>query len=176
MSFVQTLKKETSQSTPLKQIELDVLPSYLAMIEGSVGSNMFRKSFFSIDGQSIDVLEDGDLACANYVSAILYLFDLIQERHTTVNGTIEDLELSGWHKIDSPKKGAIILWGFKKLDNGTQGTHRHVGFYIDGETAISNDSETRVIKRHHITYGTMPNSAEPRRDIQAFYWHPLLDK
>lgn len=153
---------------------LDLYASYIALIEGSVGTNMFRHRHFFIDGRSLDVLEDGDLSCAMYVSSILYLSKLIDDLHTTVNGTIEDIENFGWYKINTPKKGALILWGFKKKDDGTQGKHRHVGFYLDAETAVSNDSSTRVVAKHHPTYGMFENG-EVRRDIQAFYWHAALD-
>lgn len=153
---------------------LALFPSYIAMIENSVGANVYRKLYFTIDGKDIDVLEDGDLSCAVFVTTILFVFGLIKERHTTVNGTIEDIESFGWYKIQKPKKGALILWGFKKKDDGTQGKHRHVGFYIDEHTAISNDSPTRIVSSHHPTYGIFENG-ETRRDIQAFYWHDSLD-
>ncbi len=154
--------------------ELALFRSYRAMIENSVGANLFRNLFFHINGEIIDVLDDGDLSCAMFVTSILHPFGLIQEIHTTVNATIEDLEASGWHEISEPREGAIILWGFKKKDDGTQGKHRHVGFYIDQETAISNSSSERVPARHHPTYGTFPNG-EVRRDIQVYYWHPRFD-
>ena len=157
-----------------KKPTLALLTSYLKTIENSVGSNLFRNLYFRIGGKEIDVLDDGDLSCANYVTAILYLFDLIKQRHTTVTGTIEDVLKSGWYEIKKPKKGAVILWGFKKKDDGTQGKHRHVGFFINSTTAISNDSLTRVVARHHPTFGTFRNG-EARRDILAYYWNDILD-
>jgi hypothetical protein len=153
--------------------KLEVFRSYIRTIENSVGSNIFRNLFFRVDGRVIDVLEDGDLACANYATAILYLFDLVKQRHTTVTGTVEDLLRSGWYEINKPRKGAVILWGYKKRDDGTQGKHRHVGFYLNRETAISNDSLSRVIARHHPTFGTF-SSGEAKRDILAYYWHEKL--
>src|SRR5260221_511027 len=93
---------------------LALFDSYIATIDDSIGSNLFRHLYFKIGGDIIDVLEDGDLSCAVFVTTILYLFGLISERHTTVNGTIEDVEASGWRKIEAPRKGALILWGFKK--------------------------------------------------------------
>jgi hypothetical protein len=80
---------------------------------------------------------------------------------------------SGWYKIKKPRKGALVLWGFKKKDDGTQGKHRHVGFYIGKKIAISNSSSARVIARHHPTFGTFQNG-EARRDILAYYWHDKL--
>lgn len=152
---------------------LDVYTSYLAMIQNSVGANTYRSLYFVIDDKSLDVLEDGDLSCALYVTSILKFFSLIETWHTTVNATVEDIEKSGWFKIDEPKKGALILWGFKKKDDGTQGKHRHVGFYIDAKTAISSSSDERIVVRHHPTYGTF-DSGEPRLDIAAYYWHSTL--
>ncbi len=152
---------------------LALLPSYLAAIRNSVGSNLFRNEYYLIEGKIIDVLDDGDLSCAVFVTAILYLFDLIGERHTTVKQTLLDLKASGWYEIKEPKAGAIIHWGFKKKDDGTQGKHHHVGFYIDSESAISNDSDTRVVVKHHPTYGTF-ESGETRRDILAYYWNDKL--
>lgn len=154
--------------------KLDLYRSYIAMIENSVGANLFRNLYFYVDGKSVDVLEDGDLSCAVYVTTILYTFGLIKERHATVNGTIEDIEKSGWYKINEPRKGTLILWGFKKKDDGTPGKHRHVGFYIDENTAISNDSDSRVVWRHHPTYGKLP-SGETRCDVQAYYWNERLN-
>ncbi len=144
------------------------------MIESSVGANLFRHLYFRINGKTIDVLEDGDLSCAMFVTTILLTFGLIKELHTTVNETLKDIQESGWYEIPEPRAGALILWGFKKKDGGTQGKHRHVGFFIDTETAISNDSDTRVILRHHPTYGTFPNG-EARRDILAYYWNDKLN-
>ncbi|OGG76337.1 hypothetical protein A2950_01370 [Candidatus Kaiserbacteria bacterium RIFCSPLOWO2_01_FULL_55_19] len=158
-----------------KKPSLEILTSYLKTIENSVGSNLFRNLYFRIKGKTVDVLEDGDLSCANYVTAILHLFDLIKERHTTVVATIDDIVKSGWYEIKKPKRGALILWGFKKKDDGTQGRHRHVGFFIDSKNAISNDSAARSVARHHPTFGTFPNG-EARRDILAYYWHDKLNQ
>lgn len=171
---MQPLQKAAHRVESAQKPALDLFPSYLATIENSVGTNLFRKLFYRINNSSIDVLEDGDLSCAVFVSSILYLFDLIGTRHTTVNGTIEDLEASGWRSIDAPRLGAVILWGFKKLDGGTQGKHRHLGFYLNAETAISNSSDERIVARHHLTYGFFPGG-EPRRDIQAYFWHDRLN-
>jgi hypothetical protein len=171
---MEPLTKQLQPETEIAKPALDIFPSYMAMIKNSVGSNLFRNRFFKINDVSIDVLDDGDLSCAMYVSSILLSLQLIKEPHTTVIGTIADIEEMGWYKITEPKEGALILWGFKKLDDGTQGKHNHVGFYIDAETAISNSSPDRHIVRHHLTYGHL-DSGEPRRDILAYYWHPKLD-
>ena len=154
--------------------QLDVFRSYIAAIENSVGTNLFRNMYFRVDGKVVDVLDDGDLSCAVFVTAILRMFNLIKDPHTTVKATLEDIKESGWYEIKEPRKGALIHWGFKKKDDGTQGKHHHLGFYLNEQEAISNDSIARVIAKHHPTYGTLENG-EARRDILAYYWHEKLD-
>ncbi len=70
--------------------------TYFAMIQGSVGSNQYRHLYVQTVIGPRDVIENGDLACAYFVSSILTLFRLTKGRvHTTVNETIRDLEMSG---------------------------------------------------------------------------------
>lgn len=162
-------------SSSSKKPVLELLPTYLAAIENSVGSNLFRKLYYRVDGNKvIDVLDDGDLSCAVFVSSILYLFKLIKERHTTVKSTLEDISKAGWYEIKGPKRGAIILWDYKRKPDGTRGEHRHLGFFISLKTAISNSSSKRAVARHHLTFGTSSNG-EPRRDILAYYWNDKLN-
>ncbi len=153
--------------------KLEIFRSYIRTIENSVDSNLFRNLYFRIGHKVVDVLDDGDLSCANYVTATLYLFDLIRERHTTVTGTIDDIKKSGWYEIKKPRKGALILWGYKKKDDGTLGKYRHIGFFINNKTAISNSSSARVIARHHPTFGKFSNG-EARRDVLAYFWNDRL--
>jgi hypothetical protein len=153
---------------------LALLPSYLKAIENSVGTMLFRNLYFRINCEVVDILENGDLSCSAYISSILYLHDLITERHVTVAGTVRDMLASGWYEIPAPKQGAIILWNLNTDDSGTQGKHEHLGFYVDAETAISNSSSERTVVRHHPTYGTLENG-KPRREVLAYYWNKKLD-
>lgn len=156
-----------------KKPKLEIFRSYIKTIENSVGSNLFRNLYYRIKGKVIDVLNDGDLSCAIYVTTILYLFNLIKERHTTVTSTIDDIKKSGWYEIKKPRKGALILWDYRKNVDGTRGKHRHVGFYINKKTAVSNSSSRRIVARHHPTFGKFP-SGEVRREILAYYWNDKL--
>lgn len=153
---------------------LEIFLSYTKAIENSIGSNLFRNLYFRIEGEVIDVLDDGDLSCAIYVTTILYIFGLIKERHTTVVATIDDILRSGWYEIKDARKGSLILWGYKKKDDGTQGKHKHVGFFINDDIAISNDSSTRVVTKHHPTFGTFSNG-KAKREILAYYWNDKLN-
>ena len=53
------------------------------LIENSIGTKLFRNNYFFINGKSKDLLRNGELSCAFYVSSILYLLKLIKDVHTT---------------------------------------------------------------------------------------------
>jgi len=154
--------------------------NYLALIKNSVGTKMFRNCFFLIDdqlkvgqspargrGRKIDVLNNGDLACAYFVSGILKMLDLIGDLHTTVKSTISDIKRSGWRETKVLKEGAILVWEKKKYDDGW---HSHIGFYIGNQKAISNhssDGRNKTPKIHHFTYNN-------KRKIEKIFWHNKL--
>lgn len=143
--------------------------TYLSVIEGSVGSQLFRHSYVNDEtSNGLDVLEDGVLSCAFYVSSILKMFDLIREQHATVSGTVRDLIAAGWEEIDTPVVGAVIVWGLHENPNGE--AHTHIGFCVGENEAISNSTSDRTPKRHHLTYGT-----EHPRTITKMLWHRNLD-
>ena len=56
-----------------KKPKLEIFTSYLKTIENSVDSNIFRNLYYKIGRKTIDVLDNGDLSCANYVTTILYI-------------------------------------------------------------------------------------------------------
>jgi hypothetical protein len=140
--------------------------SYFSAIKNSVGTKMFRNLFLNVNGKKSDVLKNGDLSCAYFVSSILYLFGLIKEKHATVDGTLMDMEKSGWREIKKPEIGSVILWE-------TQKKHEHLGFYLGEKSAISHRPEKRFPIKHHWTYGTDKNG-NPKRKIIAFYWNKKL--
>ena len=132
------------------------------LIENSIGTKLFRNNYFFVDGKSKDLLRNGELSCAFYVSSILYLLKLIKDVHTTVQGTIKDMEESGWYKIEKPKKGAVILY-----EPGKHG-HYHLGFYWSKNKAVSNVSYKRSPQFHPLNY--------QGRKILVFYYHEELEK
>jgi len=127
------------------------------LIENSTGSKLFRNNYFFVDGKSKDLLRNGELSCAFYVSSILYLLKLIKDVHKTVQGTIKDMKESGWYKIEKPKKGAVILY-----EPGKHG-HYHLGFYWNKNRAVSNVYYKRSPQFHPLNY--------QGRKILAFYYH-----
>ncbi|MBI2439184.1 MAG: hypothetical protein HYV45_01105 [Candidatus Moranbacteria bacterium] len=166
---------------------LALLPSYLAMIEASVDSKMFRQLFVTeYDGSHTDVIGNGDLACAFYVSALLHIFNLVKTGvHTTVDKTEWDMTvLSQWyllpsntvsvmrHHLSQMPRGSVIIWGKKMCTDGLQ--HRHIGFYMGEKEAISNRPDQGSPQRHHYTFGENDDGS-PVRPIEKVYFHPLLE-
>jgi len=79
----------------IQKVDLILVKTYLAAIENSVGSKMFRNLYAKVNGKNKDITENGNLSCALYVSSLLYLFKLIKDIHATVSGTLGDLKRSG---------------------------------------------------------------------------------
>ena len=160
----------TKKETPL------LYKTYLAVIKNSVGTKTFRSCYARVGGKNNyivrDVTEKGNLSCAFFVSSILVIFKLIKEIHLTVAGTIRDLELSGWEKIKKPKIGSVLIW--EPVDFGGGGIHKHNGFYIGNNKAISNSAKLGYPVIHHWTFGN--KNGQPGRKIIAIYWHKKLEK
>jgi hypothetical protein len=147
-------------------MKLALFDSYLSAIKNSVGTKMFRNFFLEANGKKIDILKNGKVSCASFVSSILYLFKLIGDSHATIDSTLKDMEKSGWKEIKKPKIGCVILWENQK-------GHRHLGFYLGGKSTISHRPEKRTPVKHHWTYGVDKNG-NPKRKIIAFFWNDKL--
>ncbi len=146
------LEKE-NKVTPLQ------FDTYLAVIENSVGSLMFKNLYVNINGIKKDATEDGWLSCAFYVSSILTLFKYIKEIHCTVASTIKDLKSSGWIEVDEPIIGSVVVWKPGKNTNG----HPHIGFYVGDNLAVSNDS----LKKYPIKYEWKFGG---KREVEMILW------
>lgn len=127
--------------------------TYLKVIQNSIGSHLFRNFYIENHGQKKDILEDGKLSCAFFVSSLLKQFNYIPEVHTTVDGLIEDLS-SNWKEISvtDARPGDLLLWE-------KEGEYGHIGFAISPDEAISNSTEKRAPHLHtHDFDGTRPAS------------------
>lgn len=136
--------------------------TYVALIQNSLGSKIFRNSYAKINGKKTDIMRNGELSCAFYVSSILALFKLVKEVHGTVEGTIKDLKKSGWKIIRKPKIGSVIVW--KEIDFGKDDIHKHIGFYIGNNQAISNNSKLGYPSKHHWTF-------KNKRKVEEILWN-----
>ena len=152
----------------MKQIRLSQFKNYMLTIQRSVDSDLFKNLYAFVDEEEQDILQDGKLSCAYFVSSVLFHCQLIEDLHTTVKGLEADLERSGWQKVDEPRLGSIILWKPMRFADGS--LRRHIGFYIGGTTAVSNSTLHRVPKTHDMNSTT---TGEPR-GIEAIYWHKDL--
>jgi|SRR3989339_480187 len=147
--------------------------TYIAAIKNSVGTNMFRRAYMlkGRDGKQVvvDATEDGNIACAYYLSSVLYLFGMIKEKHLTVKSTVLDIESFGWRKIKGPRVGSVLVWEPKLQLSGR--VTAHIGFYIGRQTAISHRDDTRSPRPHHWLY----KDEGVARRVEAVYWHPRWD-
>lgn len=156
-----------SSSQPQPTVVPLLEKSYLTVIKNSVGSNQFRNFYATVDGQEKDILRNGELSCAFFVSSILKIFSLISDAHATVAGTIKDLEKNGWTKITEPAPGDVLIWNPITYPDGE--THSHVGFYIGNNQAISNSTTTNVPAIHHYTF-------DGTREVTTIYQPPEFPK
>ncbi len=156
----------------LPKIKPLLADTYLAVVKNSIGAQTWRNFYAQVGGKKIDIMKNGDLSCAFFMSSILVMFGLVEKIHGTVAGTISDLEKSGWRKTRTLKPGAIIVWEAKKDKNGEP--HKHLGFYVGDNKAVSNSSKTKKISRHHFTFGKN-KKGRPVRAIEAIYTHKKLN-
>ena len=153
-----------------QQVELNRFKNYMLMVNRSVGSDLFRNLYASVDGEETDILRDGILSCAYFVSSVLFHCKLIDDLHTTVRGLEANLQRSGWTKIEEPKVGSVIVWEPTEFPDG--GIRRHAGFYIGDAEAISNRTDQRVPKVHSMNFETEGKY----RAIETIYWHENFDE
>lgn len=149
-----------------------LLKSYLAAIRNSSGANTWR-NFYAVDnGTERDVLGDGDMSCAYFVSSITTMFGLSKTIHMTVDSTIKDLEEYGWTKIDTPRDGAVLVW--EPQDFGEAGSFIHIGFYIGNKKAISTSLRTHSPTENDWLFRDHPPEGKTERNVSQILWNEKL--
>lgn len=145
---------------------MQLLPkeTYIAVIKGSVGANLFRENYALVDGVQENILQDGQLSCAFFVSFILRAFSLIQTLHARTTGTVADMEQSGWRETETPRIGDVVVWEEAEQKSGV---FPHIGFYLDQGTAISHRDTHNTPIAHSLTF-------DGTRKVTAFYTHDFL--
>ena len=139
--------------------------TYLSVVKNSIGSNLFRNFYAEVQGKQLDIMRNGELSCAFFVSSILALFKFIKEVHGTVDSTIKDLRDSGWNEITNPEVGSILIW--EKVDFGDNDVHKHIGFYIGNDEAISNSFKLG----HPVSHNWSFNDT---RRVELMLWNPKI--
>ncbi len=141
--------------------------NYLSVIKASQGSKMFRHVYVLDNNKKKDVLKNGKLSCAYYVSSILKLFGLISMPHATVKSTIKDMLKNNWKSTKKLIPGNILLWEEQIQANGK--VHQHLGFYLNKDKAISHRYEKKVPMIHHYTYNQ-------KRKIIKILTHKIINE
>ncbi len=141
--------------------------NYLAFIKNSISSKSYRNLYIKIDNRKIDATQNGLLSCAFFVSSILVIFGFIKRIHATVASTIRDLEESGWKEIKKPKIGSVLVW--EEMDFGNNEFHKHIGFFIGKNQAISNSYKLKCPVKHHYTF-------QGKRKIISIFWNPKFKR
>lgn len=139
------------------------------MVKGSVGSNAYRHFHATIDGAEVDTMRDGEVACAYFVSSILTIFGGLDSPSFVVGSVENKLINKGWHVVDSPEPGDILVYEDLKQDDEV---HAHIGFYIGNDRAVSNSWTTKTPLEHDWLYR---DSTE--RKVTSIYrgQHILID-
>jgi hypothetical protein len=138
----------------------DKKKTLIKLLKNSIGTNFFKNNYFFDSGKSKDILKNGRLSCAFYVSTILKILNLIKDIHLTVNSTIKDMEENGWYKVKNPKKGSIVVWEKKE-------GHYHIGFYWNKKLAVSNNTSKKTPTFHPLNF--------KNRKILFFYSHKDIE-
>ena len=156
----------------MKKIKLkfDLFSTYLATIKNSVGSKFFRNMYALNGRKRIDILENGNLSCAYFVSTILRHFGLIKKIHSTVKNTVRDLKRSGWKSLHKPKIGSVLVYEEKYFPE-SKNRHMHIGFYIGSGKTISTSSKYRTPIMHN--WQKEPSSGKPRKVLKILHHKKL---
>jgi hypothetical protein len=137
----------------------------------SVGSKMWAKSFIlDSDDKVHDLYEDGNLSCAYHVSTTLKMCELWKDQAVgNVGSLVDKLPQNGWYQIDSPRPGAIIVYGRNLLHRAW--ATMHIGIIVGEDEVISNGSnDSHIIRRHPINYTKLKSGQW--REIEGYWWHP----
>lgn len=164
--FCLILVSSEALARPEERPAMVLYNSYLAMIKNSMGGRLWRNFYYQKkNGRAADMLQNGNLSCAYFVSSILLHFGLIKEFQVEVGETVAAMKEAGWQPIEKPVPGSVIVWGnryFKK----SRTWHKHIGFFLGPGRAVSNSSERRYPIVHHLRY--------KGRKVEGFFWHPRL--
>lgn len=165
--------------------------SYLSMIRASVWVPIRRHLRVTKEnGQELDILGDGNISCAYFVSCILKTFHLTGATFANVLSLEKHLLEFGWSAypsvdtIDDLPPWSLIIWDKQQwsiqedIYGKTKDTNYHIGFYIGDQQAISNMSDGFYRWKeppfapaiHHRTY----NNTRTIRSILTFRFTPSL--
>jgi len=144
--------------------------TYLKMIGNSIGSKLFNSIIAIDNGVEKDILNDGQVSCAVFVSNILFLNGLLSKQRATINSLENDLlSLPQFQQISEvnykPEKGDMVIWESIKFNSGSE--HRHIGFILNSKEAVSTDYREKCVVKHDI-YRNTEDSTKIRKIEKVF--------
>lgn len=147
---------------------LAIFRSYITAIKNSFGAKIYRNRYYNEpDGRVVDVLGNGNLSCAYYVSSVLHHFKLVDDIYLSVADTAGAMKKNGWKNISEPVPGSVIVWDKMFFKSSAQ-YHMHIGFYLGRGRAMSNSSHYKYPAIHHWKRGAR------FRKIKEILWHEKL--
>lgn len=155
-----------AMASPAEKPVIVLYKSYLATIKNSIGSRFWRNLYYQRqNGRTADMLQNGNLSCAYFVSSILLHFGLLREFQSEVGATVAAMKTGGWQIIEKPVPGSVIVWS-RMYFQKSKTWHMHIGFFLGPGRAVSNSSRTGYPAIHNLRY--------QGRKIVEILWHPRL--
>mgnify|MGYP001584286886 CR=1 FL=1 len=129
--------------------------SYVRAIENSVGSRLFNSLLVRFgDSQEVkDILNDGELSCAYFVSSLLVMHDALRQTHTTVANLKKALsENPKWSEVplENVEAGDVVFYKKRTFADGSG--NAHVGFVLNKDEAVSTDYQKKAVSKHKLDY------------------------
>ena len=145
---------------------MDVRQTLLAVIHGSIDTEMFMHITILGRNQSHQTLRDESIGGCYFVCFVLRGFHLISSVRLTTSGIKRNLQRTGWKQFSNPAyyaPGTVIVW--ETLSN-TDIVHQRVGFSVGNGEAISTNIGG-IPRRHDI-------GLDSNHCVRTSYVHPLL--
>lgn len=120
----------------------------ITIAKNFVGTKGFR-NFYQNDK---DILNNGDVSCAFFVSTVLAMCKLVDRVYFTVDNLSKYLEESTlfetflFPKVEEISAGDVIIW------DTSEGGHKHIGFCVAQGVAVSNRSSLGAPGEHELVY------------------------
>ncbi|MDP1689104.1 MAG: hypothetical protein Q8L47_03160 [bacterium] len=150
-------------------IEISKKETYLKLIENSIGTRLFNSLIvkYKNTGEVIDILHNGELSCAYFVSSIIVLMSGMETPHTTVKTVRNKLIENNWKVVTGGiEPGDVLFWEKVKFDDGNE--NEHIGFALNSKEAISTSWIEHKVVRHPII-STNHEGNKISRKITAVY-------
>jgi hypothetical protein len=122
--------------------------TYLQNINNSVGSKIFNSmyGYFRDTGETKDFINDGEFACAYFVSSILTINEAMVKPFTTVDGLKKVMGRDKkWFIVpqEQIEAGDVIFFRKSIIDDGSE--NAHVGFAQNEKDVVSTNYKIKEV-------------------------------